>query len=315
MSLPLLELTTASPAEVLAVLQQHGASLVRDARVPVARSAQALADAAAFFALPAPAKAAVGIAASPHFRGYSEMHNERDWREQIHFGREQAAVVGEAEHLRLLGPNLWPVDAAWRQRLLAWMAAVADVGRRVLAFLATWLGLPADAFAEPKGRAAYLLLKLICYHAQPAGSAPRPGVAAHLDFSWVTLTLQDDTGGLQVRNRAGRWLDVTPVAGTLLVHVGELLQYASGNRLLATPHRVVNPSAARQRLSLPLFLNSALDATVAPLVPPVPAPDLVGEHVHAVLSASAPPVPFGFGEAEWRRKGQNVWCAECCARC
>lgn len=314
MSLPLLDLDAGRPELLGAALQEAGAVQLRVASLPPARCEQALADAAAFFALAPADKQALDLADSPHFRGYSVMHNERDWREQIHFGREQAAVAGAAEHLRLLGPNLWPVDAAWRQRQLAWMAAVAEVGRRTLALLATCLGLPADAFAEPEGRAAYLLLKLICYHAQPAASAPRPGVAAHLDFSWITLTLQDDTGGLQVRDRAGRWRNVTPVAGTLLVHAGELLQYASGNRLPATPHRVVNPSAARQRLSLPLFVSPALDATVAPLLPPVPPPDVGDEHVHAVLSASAPPPPFGFGAAEWRRKGRNVWCAACCPR-
>lgn len=49
-------------------------------------------------------------------------------------------------------------------------------------------------------------------HAQPHAGAELRGIAAHLDFSLVTLTLQDDVGGLEVRRPDGRWLAV-PCAG------------------------------------------------------------------------------------------------------
>lgn len=311
MTLPLLELTTASPAEVLAVLQRHGAALVRDARVPVARSAQALADAAAFFALPAPAKAAVGIAASLHFRGYSEMHNERDWREQIHFGSERPAVAAAEPFWRLQGPNLWPADPVWRARMLEWLHVVEQAGRTVLAKVATALGLAGDAWL---GDDPYLLMKLIAYHPQPAGGAKRQGVAAHLDFSLVTLTLQDAVGGLAVQGPDGRWCAVPCVPGAWLVTIGELLAFVTGQRLLATPHRVVNPSTQRSRYSIPVFVNPSLTTVLcAPSSSSTLAPRR-GSHVHAVLEPGAPTRTLPFGSAEWRRKGENVWCEACHAQ-
>lgn len=305
--LPRLELETATPAAVLAALAEVGALRLCSRELLADGGAGALAAAAAFFARPRADKLACGIERSPHFRGYSEMHGERDWREQLHLGRELLPEAGPEPWRRLRGPNRWPDDAGWRRCIADYLAAVDLAGQRLLALLEDALRLPGGALGGG-GADGYLLLKLICYHPQPAGAAPRAGVAAHLDFSLLTLTLQDRTGGLQLRLRDGRWHDAAPAPGWL-VHVGELLQFATGNRLLATPHRVVNPSAERSRVSLPAFVNPALAATVRRLLPAVAMPD-GGEHVHRVLRPGHAP-PFGFGEAEWRRKGENVWCEEC----
>jgi isopenicillin N synthase-like dioxygenase len=309
MSVPLFDLAALAPAALLAAVQQHGSVLVRDPELPAARCDQALADAQAFFAQPEAAKAALAIARSPHARGYSVMHGERDWREQVHFGREAEAVAGDEPWWRLRGPNAWPADAAWRTRLLELLHGVERLGTRVLAKLAAALGLDSGPWlgAEP-----YLLLKLIAYHPQPRACERRPGVAAHLDFSLVTLTLQDDVGGLEVQRPDGAWVAVPCVRGAWLVNVGELLQFVTGNRLVATPHRVVNPSAQRQRHSIPAFLHPSLATTLRRARPPLPVAPGAGAHVHAVLDPRGPGEDLHFGAAEWRRKGENVWCAACC---
>jgi isopenicillin N synthase-like dioxygenase len=94
-----------------------------------------------------------------------------------------------------------------------------------------------------------------------------------------------------------------------------LLQVASGNAYLATPHRVINPSLDRTRVSLPLFVNPPLTGWVAPLVPAAAgileeAPNEAA-HVHRVLPPGAALERFHFGEAEWRRKGRDGWCYAC----
>ena len=92
-----------------------------------------------------------------------------------------------------------------------------------------------------------------------------------------------------------------------------MLQFATRGACIATPHRVVNRSISRSRVSIPVFLNPGLAATVAPLglpeAPPRAAPD--GAHVHHVLDLAAPREAFVFGHAEWRRKGENRWCRLC----
>src|SRR5215467_2209603 len=61
-----------------------------------------------FFELSLEQKLQIDIKRSPHFRGYSQMSNERDWREQLHFGCELPAAENQEIYYRLQGPNLWP---------------------------------------------------------------------------------------------------------------------------------------------------------------------------------------------------------------
>ncbi len=308
MSLPVIDLAAIPPTELLRVLVHHGAALLDDPLLPVAMREQALRDAHAFFALPPADKDALHIERSAHFRGYSTMHNERDWREQIHFGRELAALAPPPTYHRLQGPNLWPRDQQWSACMQAYLAAVEQVGTRLLHKLATALHLDAALWLGPD---PYLLMKCIAYHPQMHGAPPRQGVAAHLDFSLVTLTLQDDVGGLEVRDPAGHWRPVPTQRRAWLVNLGELLQYATGNRLIATPHRVVNPSAQRTRVSIPVFVNPSLTTTLRAHPDPLPLPPAVGAHVHAVLPGGAHTPALQFGAAEWQRKGENRWCAQC----
>jgi isopenicillin N synthase-like dioxygenase len=54
-------------------------------------------------------------------------------------------------------------------------------------------------------------------------SEARIGGGAHSDYGCLALLAQDDRGGLQVRNAAGRWIDAKPVKGTFVVNVGDML--------------------------------------------------------------------------------------------
>ena len=284
-----------------------GCFYARHPLFPAARCAEVLVDAVAFFDQPNEGKQALAIEHSPHFRGYSEMRNERDWREQIHFGREEAAAGEGPSYEQLRGPNMWPSVAAWRARTMALLADLEVAGRDILAELAVRLGLPAVHFLAGD-EVPYLLLKMILYQVPPSGT-PRSGVAPHVDFSWITLLLQDDTGGLEVCTGAGDWLEVPPKPGWLVVNVGEILEFASRGHYRATPHRVVNRS--RARVSLPFFLNPGLASTVE-RAPVEAAADREADrtHVHRLFPGTRRE-GFVFGEQEWRRKGLGIWCSTC----
>src|SRR5689334_1592212 len=99
MSLPVLDIAELS--ESRAAARRFGCFYVAHPRFSRERCVEALADAREFFSLSPAAKASVAIEASPHWRGYSEMRNTRDWREQIHFGREEPAIESGAEYNRL----------------------------------------------------------------------------------------------------------------------------------------------------------------------------------------------------------------------
>jgi isopenicillin N synthase-like dioxygenase len=310
MTLPVLQAEALSPEQVDGALRSCGGFLLDTGETQLPWRA-ALSAAHALFALPRETKQDLAIERSPHFRGWSEMHNERDWRQQMHFGRERP-VAGESPPFLLLeGPNLWPADAGWRRTVTDYMHAAAELGETVLRLIASALGLPGRPF-DGLARDGYLVMKMIGYHPQDSATA-RPGVAAHVDFSWLTLTVQDSRG-LSVLPPGGNWTVVEPRPGTVWVHAGELLQFATRGRYRALPHRVINQSIDRTRVSIPLFVNPRLTEHVPLFETPGPAGDAPlaeQEHIHRVLTASADAAPFHFGEAEWRRKGLGGWCATC----
>ena len=65
------------------------------------------------------------------------------------------------------------------------------------------------------------------------------GLGMHTDMSCVTIVSQDKIGGLQVRSEEGKWMDISPCEGTLLVNVGDMLQAWSNEKLRSSEHRVV----------------------------------------------------------------------------
>ncbi|KAF2940748.1 DIBOA-glucoside dioxygenase BX6 isoform X2 [Oryza sativa Japonica Group] len=65
----------------------------------------------------------------------------------------------------------------------------------------------------------------------------------------------DGMGGLQAL-LGGRWVDVPPVAGALVVNVGDLLELVSNGRMRSVEHRVVaNRSRDAARVSVAAFCN------------------------------------------------------------
>ena len=243
-----------------------------------AEMAEVFRQARAFFALPRAAKQALAMARSPHFRGYTAAGDEitrgaRDWREQLDIGAERAALpeAGAAEAWRRLqGPNQWPAELpALRPCLLQWQDRLSRIGQQLLRALALALEQPEAHLAAAFEDAPVQHLKIIRYPGR-ASAASDQGVGAHKDSGCLTLLLQDRQGGLQVQQPDdGRWLDVPPLPGSLVVNLGEVLEILSGGLLRATVHRVVSPPPGADRLSLAFFLGPRLDAQLPALpLPP-----------------------------------------------
>lgn len=272
--------------------------------LPVALCQAVLNGATNFFALPTESKDCLGIGHSKHFRGYSRMANERDWREQMHFGLELAAPHDATPSLQ--GPNLWPAELGveWRETMLMFLHEVSSVGQRLLALLEPVFGLPSGYFARHAQPVPYLLMKLLHYYAPKAGST-RQGIAPHCDWSWLTLLLQHGEG-LQVRTRKGEWLAVAPRADALVVNLGELLALVTANECHAVPHQV---DSQAPRLSIPVFINPSLPAVIKPNQNlSLLADESLFAHVHRVVAPCQRLEPFIFGESEWRRKAIGLWC-------
>lgn len=72
---------------------------------------------------------------------------------------------------------------------------------------------------------------------------------------------QDPTGGLEVLNADGAWIEAPYIPNSIVVNIGDLLARVSGGRFMATMHRVrANRTApggigGLGRLSVPFFFE------------------------------------------------------------
>jgi len=91
------------------------------------------------------------------------------------------------------------------------------------------------------------------------------GVSPHSDITSITVLLQDDIGGLYVRDKdSDGWINVPPVNGALVVNIGDVLQIMSNECYKSIEHRVV-ANRNKTRISMPIFVNPAPDAIIGPL--------------------------------------------------
>lgn len=162
----------------------------------------------------------------------------------------------------LSGPNQWPDLPGFREVVTQFDRAVTDLGHRLLRLFSLAVGEESgffDSFFAP----ASTCLRLIHY---PPAPATRPddlyGIHPHTDYGFLTLLVQDDVGGLQVRRPDGSWIDARPEPGTFVLNVGDALARWTNDRFNSTPHRVINASADRDRYSIAMFFDPNVDALI-----------------------------------------------------
>lgn len=248
--------------------------------IPPAVSQSLFATAARFFAQPEDAKLAIQMKGA--LRGYEPMQRQAldetappDIKESFYYGAEARPS------------DPWPQSLpGFRDELRSYGALMNALGTELFGCLALSLGLDADYFdagiAEPS-----CTVRLLHYPPQPVQSLTNQiGAGAHTDWGAITILLQDDCGGLQIRDPDGTWVDAAPLADTLVINLGDMVPRWTNDRYHSSMHRVINKSAARDRYSVAFFFNPHAGyrvACVPTCLPAVGEPRYpactVGEHV------------------------------------
>ncbi len=251
--------------------ERYGFAIIADHGIPSDLIARAEEKARAFFALPEEVKRGYHIAGGGGGRGYTPFGIEtakgatqHDLKEFWHVGRELPAGHRFNE---VMAPNVWPNEVpGFRETFLELFAAFDTAGLRILEAIARHLGLAPDFF-EDTVEDGNSVLRLLHYPPVPA-DAPGVRAGAHEDINTITLLLGAEEAGLQLLDRDGQWLPVSPREGELVVNIGDMLQRLTNNVLKSTSHRVVNPPPERRgrsRYSMPFFLHFRPDFLIETL--------------------------------------------------
>jgi isopenicillin N synthase-like dioxygenase len=202
------------------------------------------------------------------WRGYFRVGDELtsgnpDQKEGLYFGAELAADDPRVRAgTPLHGPNLFPArPEGFREAVLQYMAALTGLGHRLTAGLALSLELEESYFADRCTGEPLTLFRIFNY--LPRADPSLWGVGEHTDYGLLTILLQDDAGGLEVKSRS-RWVPAPPVPGSFVCNIGDMLDRMTGGQFRSTPHRVRNPSS-RDRLSFPFFFDPNFFAEVRPI--------------------------------------------------
>lgn len=75
-------------------------------------------------------------------------------------------------------------------------------------------------------------------------------ITPHTDFGLCTILFQDSVGGLEVDPfHTGDFVPATPMRGTCVINVADLLQRWSNDKLRSTLHRVTSPQVSAEKLA------------------------------------------------------------------
>jgi isopenicillin N synthase-like dioxygenase len=216
--------------------------------------AEAFAAAAAFFALPTEVKMRMRDK-SRRYCGYlalgGEMTNPAagpDRREAFGISLDRPATDSRVRAGKPLRErNQWlAAPPGFMSVLTAYYQSLCDLGTLISHGFALALDLPENFFAR-RLRRPIANLRIIHYpsnrHLATRSARPNLGCGAHTDNGYLTILAQDNEGGLQVRNPAGRWIDALPIEGSFVCNIGDMLAQWTNNMMRPTPHRVVHRSS------------------------------------------------------------------------
>jgi isopenicillin N synthase-like dioxygenase len=179
------------------------------------------AHAAQFFSQPVSEKEKIETGESKFFHGW--FSPERTSGSSKFSDQKEAFDMGDDTNAAR--PNQWP--AKWpefRTDMNAFFDKCHEIHLALLRTLAELVGLPSDYFL-PFVQDRDHFFRVLHYPETTADtfkSRVRAGV--HTDYGTLTLLFNDNSGGLQVRGKDGRFFDVPPIPGNAIINGMQLIQ-------------------------------------------------------------------------------------------
>ncbi|XP_077243340.1 flavanone 3-dioxygenase 2-like isoform X2 [Tasmannia lanceolata] len=178
-------------------------------------------------------------------------HAHRYWRDFLrHFGHPFQNTL-----------HLWPhFPPNYRQVAKEYLEEIWKMWLNLAGAISEGLGLERGYIQESLGEGCQILA------ANYYPPCPEPhltlGLSAHSDHGGLTILLQNDVEGLQVRHE-DEWVQVPHIPGTFVVNIGDYLEILSNGRYKSVEHRAM-VNEKRTRISIAVGHGPELAAMVAP---------------------------------------------------
>lgn len=236
-------------------------------------------------------KANLGFIQTGGLNPDSDLAANADQKERLYLSR--CLAPGELEdEMSPAGKSQWLPDdvlLGFRAALEAQTQCKVRLARQLARAFSLSLDLPEDYLESYHDR-------LGCIHSfnyypsmQPELADKLWGFSPHTDYGTFTILQQDSSGGLQAQNADGEWIDVSPISGTFVINVGDMLMRWTNDTYISTLHRVMNLSA-KARLSIAFFVYPNPRAKIACLEtcmvgrPSLYEPVVSGEYIRHLLT-------------------------------
>jgi isopenicillin N synthase-like dioxygenase len=190
--------------------------------------------------------------------------NKRDWKEIYDLGLDQSDP-----HYQSQPP--WPSNLpGFQDTMLHWHHLCETISLTLLESIGRSLGLPQTSLTQYFTRRHSSFLRLnhypVCDSPADAGqdfpTEGHLGIYHHTDAGAVTVLLQDEVSGLQVRHNDA-WITIANENDSLIINVGDLVQVWSNDLYKAPLHRVL-ANNKKDRFSAAFFMNPEFSTDCIP---------------------------------------------------
>lgn len=124
------------------------------------------------------------------------------------------------------------------------------------------LGLSSD-YLDKELTGIHRLIMAVNYYPPCPDPSLTFGLTGHSDISSLTVLLQDEVPGLQVR-KGDKWIGVKPLANAFVINVADQIQILSNGIYKSVEHRVVT-NMDKPRMSVACFFGPREEIKIAPL--------------------------------------------------
>ncbi|KAI5063366.1 hypothetical protein GOP47_0021913 [Adiantum capillus-veneris] len=253
-SVPLISLSSSSRQllqQVTHACSHWGIFQVIDHEVPISLQNQLWSATCHFFSLPTKTKLEL-ISQDPSCpllfsTGFFSHEKVKEWKDTLGF-KPNASMNQELLPYFLRGPML---NFHKKMKVLA---------HKLCEAICTTLALDCKGFCDSQ-----LSRETMGFNYYP--TCPDPdltfGLSSHSDFGSLTIIMQDEVQGLQVR-KGNAWIDVVPIPNSFIVLLGDQVEILTNGYYKSVEHRVVT-NTMKPRMSIACFYAPNEHEHVKPL--------------------------------------------------